>query len=116
MDSKLWEQNLMCVVKEIARENIQRNLWLGKGERISSLEEVYCKFFDDFLAEKFIELHKDDASKETVTRFIELIKKLENFETDKPEYKNPEKLIASNEWDKVRQKARKLLDAWQFNL
>ena len=78
----VWRKNLCEALDALADEAFQRANWFGKGQYISSPEEMYNELFSDFSVEDFVcsaEVGLTDLQKSLGQ---DLIAKLEAFDRE----------------------------------
>jgi hypothetical protein len=57
MDFETWKNMILDVATQVSDREFQRSAWFGKGEHVSSPDELYNGLFDDSMFEKFLETH-----------------------------------------------------------
>ncbi|MBD2233004.1 hypothetical protein [Phormidium tenue] len=108
MDIKTWQEKIIEVLKDISDEEFQRESWLGRSDKISSPEELYCNLFDDFIFKDFIEEQKSLFSSAQLGWGQELVKKMEAFKETIFSYPDPQEIIDDERWIEIRQLADRL--------
>lgn len=111
MDILLWKNNIKEVVKDIADKGFQEEAWFGKGDYISSPDEVYCTLFDDFIFEDFLENNEAGLTDTQKNLGYKLVSALESYSPKDQALAEPSKIINDPEWDRVRGAAQEFLDS-----
>ena len=111
MNILLWKNNIKEAVKDIADKNFQEEAWFGKGDYISSPDELYCTLFDDFIFEDFLE--NDEAGLTDTQKRLgyKLISALESYSPKGQSLPEPGQMINDPEWSKVRDVAQAFFDS-----
>jgi hypothetical protein len=115
MSLKNWLQNLLSVIEEIADEDYQKLVWMGKDPtRVSSFEEVVCRFFDDYDIDGFLEkyCHEDSLPRDQCLHLTELRNMLEKAADVVDTFNPPEKTLNHEVWIAIRSKAKQTLEAF----
>lgn len=110
MEFKFWKSRVQESVEKVADEDYQRSTWLGKSDKVSSPEEVYCTLFEDFLFEDFLDSEENDLTGEGILKGRELSHKMSAFFNGSSGFRDPRKVLESEEWEGVRQIAKCFLD------
>lgn len=114
MTPKKWLEALTKVIEKIADKNYQEQVWLGKRlDRVSSWDEVIIQFFDDLEGDEFIngpwkQAGLTDPQHEKLILFRNALEENSHLWGD---YPDPKIVLASNEWEKVRQCAKDFLNS-----
>jgi hypothetical protein len=106
-----WKTAILNTVLHIASKDYQEKSWFGKGDVISSPEELYCELFDDELFDDFLS-SSQVVMTETQKQFGRQLKaKLENYSKIVSEFPNPKEIFFDPQWEEIRTVARKFLEA-----
>jgi hypothetical protein len=100
-------------ISAIADEESQRRLWLGaRTDDYDSPDEVFCRFFDDYNADHFIDndcLQSPLASREQCLMLAKFRDALNEYSNRHGEHLSPEVLLVDPEWHHVCQMARDVI-------
>ena len=110
MEFKVWRTRIQESIEKVANEEYQKSTWLGKSDKVSSPEELYCTLFEDFLFEDFLESEQNDLPSEGIIKGRELSNKMSVFFDESVGFHDPQKVLKSAEWKEVRQIAESFLN------
>lgn len=111
MTPELWREKIKRAVEGIASKDFQSKAWFGKGDEISSPEEVYATLLDDFTFEDFLtndDINLTDLQKNKGRRLVGVMEGYPPINQPNP---NPYFVIDDPEWEKVRKVAQDFLDS-----
>ena len=111
MDFETWKKMITDVADEISDLEYQRSSWFGKGERISSPDELYNGLFDDSMIEEFLETHAKDLTEEQRRAGRELVRQMNQYAPANTEHLDPAAVIEDPLWDRVRLSAQSFVAA-----
>jgi hypothetical protein len=108
MDADFWRANILETVQQISDKKYQEATWLGKSEKISSPEELYCTLFDDFLFDYFLSDRDNNLSEGQLSLGAQLKDKINSFSRI-DSYQNPMEILNDPQWEEIRQTAARFL-------
>jgi hypothetical protein len=111
MNIEYWKQEILSATKKISSEEYQQETWFGKGEQISSPEELYCTLLEDFLFEDFLTAENNGLSEMQRSLGEDLKNKMNMFSDSINSYKNPTEIINNQKWEEIRQVALKFISS-----
>jgi len=106
MDFETWRNMIIDVVNQIADPEYQSSSWFGKGESVSSPDELYNGLFDDSRIEEFLEAHAKHLTDDQRRTGLELVRKMNQYAPANTEHLDPTIVIKDPLWDGVRQSAK----------
>lgn len=114
VDMKVWKKLVKDAVSGIADESLQRRAWFGIGPEVSSPEEEFCQLFNDASIEEYFDRNDNGLNQNQLKlgkHLVALMNDLgdEIFKSQK--FVDPNKLIEDPRWIKIREAARKFLEA-----
>jgi hypothetical protein len=111
MDFKAWEAMILHVVVQISDGEYQRLSWFGKGEFISSPDELYSGLFDDAMIEEFLETYGEELTEDQNQAGKELVRQMSQYAALTPENLDPAEVIDDPRWQDIRELASSFLTA-----
>jgi len=111
MDFETWKNMIIDVVNQISDLEYQRSSWFGKGESVSSPDELYNGLFDDSRIEEFLEAHAKHLTDDQRRTGLELVRKMNQYAPANVKYLDPATVIEDPRWDGVRQSAKSFVSA-----
>lgn len=111
MDFDTWKNMIIDVVTQISDFEYQRGSWFGKGELISSPDELYNGLFDDSRIEEFLEAHAKQLTDDQRRTGLELVRKMNQYAPANVKYLDPATVIEDPLWDELRRSAKSFLSA-----
>lgn len=102
-------QSLMAVFKRIENKEYQKRIWIeGKGPECDDFTDTACDFFieGDPMLENYKKFGISGKQHDLLLNFRN------KFEIFSEENNDPEFFIDTPEWDKIRQMAKELLEAF----
>lgn len=111
MDFQTWRNMIIDVVNQIADPEYQSSSWFGKGENVSSPDELYSGLFDDSMIEEFLETHAKQLTDEQRSAGLEFVRKMNQYAPANVRYLDPTTVIRDPIWDEVRQSAKSFASA-----
>jgi hypothetical protein len=109
IDFETWKNMIIDVVNQISDVEYQKSSWFGKGESVSSPDELYNGLFDDSRIEEFLEAHAKHLTNEQRRAGRELIRQMNQYAPADVKYLDPAAVIKDPLWDAVRQSAKSFL-------
>lgn len=113
MTPKQWLDNLIVVIKIIANKNYQEQVWLGKdAARFSSWGEIVNQFFDDNQIDEFLHGPWKESGL-TEAQYLQLVTLRDVMDKNCQQWNDfpdPQKVLISDDWKKVRQTAQDFLN------
>ena len=111
MNFETWRNMIIDVVNQISDLEYQKSSWFGKGQRISSPDELYNGLFNDSMIEEFLEAHAKDLTEEQRRAGRELVRQLNQYAPANTEHLDPATVIEDPLWDVVRRSAQSFVAA-----
>jgi hypothetical protein len=115
MNKTEWKNNVLRTIEHIASERYQEESWFGKGEKVSSPEELYCELFDDDQFEAFLHTPELQLTPLQKDAGIKLKNAMEKFSKQSGETMDPEKVFSDPMWEKIRKIANDFLTVMRPN-
>lgn len=113
MDHEIWLAGILEVISDIADEESQKRLWLNVGSGdYDSPDEVFCRFFDDYDADNFIDndcLHSPKVSREQCLMLSKFRDVLTEYGKKHGDFLSPEVLLGDPEWHQVCKMAKDVI-------
>ena len=113
INAPLWRKNACEIVGCVVDENFQRTAWFGRGQFVSSPEELYNSVFSDLAFEEFIsspDIALNDLQRTAATK---LVGKMRYFEKVIGKDLSANRVIDHPGWREVREAAQRVLDVLQ---
>ena len=103
---------LLQVIKEASDLEYQKRIWVrGEGPEIGSVEEFYCKFFDDLNIEEIFQNYKKyDLTKKQVDLVKKLYKLLDEYSDQIPITPIDREVVGDPRWVRIQDFAKKVYD------
>jgi len=105
-----WRDLVVEATKKISDKNYQKLSWFGKGDVISSPEELYCGLLDDLIFDDY--LAQDSALSDEQRAMATTLKtQLEEYFSLVGDLPDPYHVIDDPRWERVRQSARAFVES-----
>lgn len=111
MDFETWKNLILDMATQISDREYQASSWFGKGEFVSSPDELYNGLFYDGMIEEFLETHTKDLTEEQSKAGRELVRQMNQYSPASIEHLDPAKVIDDPRWDEVRRSALSFVSA-----
>ena len=113
MDHETWLAGILKTISGIADEESLKRLWLSvRTDDYDSPDEVFCRFFDDFDADNFIDnccLQLPHVSREQCLMLAKFRDALNEYGKKHGEHLSPEELLEDPEWHQVCKMAKDVM-------
>lgn len=107
-----WQNSILTCIRHIADESYQQASWFGKGDVVSSPEEIFCELFDDYMFEDFLASNNPGISIVQKRLGLQLLEELNLYSDSEPEYLNPSKVFNDPAWRGIRKIAKKFIESF----
>jgi len=114
MQYRDWIDVVVKVLTEFSSQEFQERVWLrGEGPEVSSYEEAVNRFFDDYAADKLIDVEwrRAGLGRDKREKLASFRDALDAFNKLLPNAPHPQEVLGKPEWRRVRAAARNALDA-----
>lgn len=102
MNIELWKEKILEVVEDISDDELQKETWFGKSEKVSSPEDLYCNLLDDFMFEEFLVKANTLLSKSQLSLGETLVSKMIGFRDAIFSYSDPQEILENPKWKEIR--------------
>ena len=109
MDRITWLQRLVETAEHFESREYQQRSWLGLGPEVSSPDELYCQFFDDYTAALFHQTFSREFSNDQERVWRDFVAALEHYEARNPGNLDARRVLEDPNWEHVREAARRFV-------
>ena len=106
-----WKKEVLDLICHISDKSYQEVAWFGKDKKIvSSIEELYCRLYDDLLFETFLnsnEVQLNSKQKRLGKRLLMELNKFDRIFSEN--FINPKIVINHPLWIEIREVAKQFL-------
>lgn len=113
MDMKCWKGKILETARKISSKKYQEDTWFGKGDKVSSPEELYCTLFEDFLFEDYLQAEDNSLSESQFSLGNELRNKMNAFAEKMDLYQDPKTTLEDPYWREIRQTAEHFINSFE---
>ena len=106
-----WKTTVVDAARRLADRAYQEQTWFGRGQKISSPEELICGMFDDVLFDDFLAASTVVLSDAQYRAGVSLKDSLEQYAGIISDAPDPRMVIDDPRWEQVRIAARAFVEA-----
>jgi hypothetical protein len=108
-----WKTSVVGAARRLGDREYQEQTWFGRGQKISSPEELICEIFDDYLFDEFLAASTVTLTDAQYRAGASLKNALEEYSGIISDAPDPRIVIDDPHWEQVRIAARAFVKAME---
>jgi hypothetical protein len=108
-----WQERILATVEHISSREYQLDAWFGRGNTVSSPDELFCELFDDLAFRLFFEKYSMDFTDVQKLAWKKLEDSLQSYAGVTPQKMDPKAVFNDGRWQEVREFARMFVEAFR---